>query len=62
MGSHDEGVEAVRRAREAISREHDNDPRKLVEYYMTLQARHEERLIEAPNQRAGAAGRPETGR
>ena len=44
------GIEAVRRAREEISREHDNDPKKLVEYYMALQKRHQERLIDGTDQ------------
>lgn len=58
MGDLDRGIEAVRRAREDISREHGNDPRKLVEYYMALQARHKERLIDGASRQADAAGRP----
>jgi len=49
------GVEAVRRAREEISREHDNDPWRLVEYYMAMQERHKDRLIDRASQQADAA-------
>ncbi len=62
MGDTDNGLEAVRRAREEISREHGNDPRRLVEYYMKLQARHKERLINGARQQADAAGRATAGR
>lgn len=55
MDKVDEGVEAVRRAREEISREHGNDPRELVEYYMALQERHKDRLIDGASQQADAA-------
>jgi hypothetical protein len=58
----DKGIEAVRRAREEISREHDNDPRRLVEYYMALQERHKERLINGAGQQVDAAGRPQAKR
>ena len=57
MSSVNEGVEAVRRAREEISREHDNDPRRLVEYYMALQERHKDRLIDGASPRADSTGR-----
>ena len=57
MGDVDKGIEAVRRAREEISQEHDNEPRKLVEYYMALQERHKERLMDGASQQADAAGR-----
>ena len=62
MGDVDNGVEAVRRAREEISREHDNDPRKLVEYYMALQERHKDRLIDGASKQADAEVRPRAGR
>ena len=62
MGEIDKGIEAVRKAREEISREHGNDPQRLVEYYMILQARHEDRLIDGASQQADAAGRPTAGR
>ena len=48
MDESNTGVEAVRRAREAISREHDNDPKRLVEYYVALQERHKDRLTRSP--------------
>jgi hypothetical protein len=62
MGDIDKGIEAVRRAREEISREHDNDPRRLVEYYMMLQERHKDRLIDGASQQADAADRSSAGR
>lgn len=58
MGEANAGIEAVRRAREEISREHNNDPRKLVEYYMALQERHKDRLIDGTSQQADVADAP----
>ncbi len=52
MSNMNEGIEAVRRAREEISREYDNDPRRLVEYYIVLQERHRDRLIDGASQPA----------
>ena len=46
--STDRGVEATRAVREKISREHGNDPRRLVEYYIAFQARFADRLRRAP--------------
>ena len=40
----DPGLEATRRAREEISHEHDNDPKRLVEYFMEYQRRFSDRL------------------
>jgi hypothetical protein len=62
MGDVDKGIEAVRRAREEISREHNNDPRRLVEYYMALQERHKDRLIDGASQQADPTARPSAGR
>ena len=59
MSYADEGIEAVRRAREEISHQHDNDPRRLVEYYMALQERHKDRLIDGASQQADATGTPD---
>lgn len=44
----DRGLEATRAIREKISREHDNDPRRLVEYYMRYQEKFADRLRRAP--------------
>ena len=41
---HDPGLEPTREARRIISREHANDPRRLVEYYMEYQRRFSNRL------------------
>jgi len=35
----DLGLESTREVRKSISREHGNDPRRLVEYYMEYQRR-----------------------
>ena len=40
----DPGLEPTREVRRSISREHGNDPRRLVEYYMEYQRRFGERL------------------
>lgn len=55
MGEVITGIEAVRRARKEISREHDNDPRRLVEYYMELQERHKDRLLKTTIGRTSSA-------
>ena len=44
----DPGLEATREVRKRISREHDNDPRRLVEYYIEYQRRFSDRLRWAP--------------
>ena len=57
---HDPGLEATREVRTSISREHANDPRRLVEYYMEYQRRFADRLrwARAPGQEPkGAAER-----
>ncbi len=43
--STDRGLEATRAIREKISREHHNDPRRLVEYYVQYQERFANRLV-----------------
>ena len=40
----DPGLQPTRDVRTKISREHDNDPRRLVEYYMEYQRRFADRL------------------
>ena len=40
----DAGLEATRAVREKISREHGNDPKRLVEYYIEHQRRFATRL------------------
>ena len=44
----DPGLEPTRAVREKISREHGNDPRRLVEYYLGYQQRFADRLRMAP--------------
>ncbi len=50
-----EGIAAVREVRKRISREHDNDPKRLVEYFMGLQERHADRLLGNVDQRGATA-------
>ena len=40
----DLGLEPTRKVRKEISHEHDNNPRRLVEYYMEYQRRFSDRL------------------
>jgi hypothetical protein len=44
----DSPIQRVRKARMVISEECDNNPKKLVEYYMRLQERHSERVVQIP--------------
>jgi len=44
----DPAVAAVRRARESISREFGNDPRRLIAHYVELQKAFEGTLIAGP--------------
>jgi hypothetical protein len=44
----DQGLEPTREVRTRISREHGNDPRRLVAYYMEYQQRFANRLRWAP--------------
>jgi len=53
--STDRGLEATRAIREKISRELDNDPRRLVEYYIRYQERFADRLRRAPGSGQGSA-------
>lgn len=45
----DPGLQATRDIRLKISRELENDPRRLVEYYMKYQRRFGDRLCPAPD-------------
>lgn len=55
MTQKDEGIAAVREVRERISREHDNDPKRLIEYLMRLQEQHADRLLKDAGQQGDAA-------
>ena len=48
----DPGIEAVRRARQDISRELGNDPVRLVAHYMEMQKDFAERLVHGPEEAA----------
>lgn len=41
-------IDEIREVRHRISEQFDHDPARLVEYYMELQAQHQDRLIEPP--------------
>ena len=63
----DPGLQPTRDVRERISRDHGNDPRRLVEYYIEFQRRFSERLLSPPAreraaEQADAADRPSTAR
>ena len=47
--SPERGLEVTRAIREKIAREHGNDPRRLVEYYLGYQERFARRLRRAPD-------------
>ena len=63
MQKEDEGIQAVRDVRKAISAEFGDDPDRLVQHYMLEQQRHRDRLLRpvAPQQ-ADGADRPPAGR
>ena len=42
----DPAIARVREVRHRISKQFDHDPKKLVEYYMQLQERHKDRLLD----------------
>lgn len=42
----DPAIERVREVRHQISQQCEHDPKKLVEYYMQLQERHKDRLLD----------------
>ena len=46
MKTEDEGIRAVRDAREKISARFGNDPEKLVDHYMQLQEQYRDQLIQ----------------
>ena len=63
MQKEDEGIQAVRDVRKAISEEFDDDPEKLVEHYIAEQEQHHDRLLRSiAAQQADAADRPSTDR
>ena len=63
MQKEDEGIQAVRDVRKAISAEFDDDPDRLVEHYTLEQERHRDRLLRpVPARQADAADRPPAGR
>ncbi len=41
-------IEAIREIRQRISARFDHDPARLVAYYMELQERHRDRLVDSP--------------
>ncbi len=43
----DPAVARVREVRQRISRQFDNDPKKLVEHYIQLQERHKDRFLDS---------------
>ena len=54
--ANDEGIQAVRDVREAISAEYGNDPKRLVDHYVAEQERYRERLVgPAADQQSDAA-------
>ncbi len=46
----DAGIEAVRAVRREISRQFDNDPAKIIRYYMEMQIRFRGRLRSGPEE------------
>jgi hypothetical protein len=42
----DPAIAHVREVRHRISRQHAHDPKKLVEYYIQLQTKYQDRLLE----------------
>jgi hypothetical protein len=42
----DPAIVHVREVRHRISQQHAHDPKKLVEYYIQLQEKHQDRLLE----------------
>lgn len=56
--STDPAIEMVRAARRRISRDHDNDPARLLEHYLELQKKFAARLIHGPEQPSEDAAQP----
>lgn len=42
----DPTIERIRETRHRISEEHSHDPQKIVEYYLELQKKYKQRLLE----------------
>lgn len=49
----DDAVEEVRAIRRRISAQFDHDPLRLAEFYMKLQERHADRLVDPPPRKKG---------
>ena len=47
--THDPVVDEIREIRERISARFAHDPARLIAYYIELQERHRDRLIDRPN-------------
>jgi hypothetical protein len=43
-------IDEIRAVRHQISEEVGHDPAKLIEYYMKLQERHKDRLVDSPKE------------
>jgi hypothetical protein len=43
----DPAIAKIREVRHRISAEHDHDPRKVVEYYIEMQKKYRDRLVES---------------
>jgi hypothetical protein len=46
----DPGIEWIREVRHKISEEHHHDSKELVSYYIELQKKYQERLLETPGE------------
>jgi len=50
-------IERIREARHKISEENTHDPEKVIAYYIELQKRYSERLVESSQTEEGGAER-----
>lgn len=55
-------IDEIRQVRHEISARFDHDPRRLVEHYLELQQRYEDRLVKAPRAGREKASEPVVGR
>jgi hypothetical protein len=46
-------IDRIREARHQVSEEHAHDPEKVVAYYIELQKRYSQRLLESPQTEMG---------
>lgn len=51
-------IDEIRELRRRISARFDNDPERLVAYYMELQERHKDRLLKSPAPTAEVKDQP----